>query len=126
MKRISGLMVLLFLLLAAPSSAGEARLWACHGPGGEALGSQPIFRAVVGDAAVTGGCDLPGSALTGAFTRPDPNGQSQAELLVGVPDTVALSAVRLDRTAQGPGYAAGTLETAGAALDGVATLSGDG
>jgi hypothetical protein len=120
-KRISGLTLLAFVLLAAPSWAGEARLWACHGPAGEALGSAPIFRAVVFDAAVTGGCDLPGSVLGGAFTRGDPNGQSEAKLLVPVPAAVTLTAVRLDRSARGPGYAAGTLEAAGAPLDDVAT-----
>lgn len=127
-KRISGLTLLVLLLFAAPASAGEARLWACHGPTGAPLGSDAFLRAQVFDVEFGGGCDLPGSALTAGFTRSDPNGQSEAKLIAPVPPGVVLSAVRLDRTARGPGYAVGALESesAGALLDGVATYPASG
>ena len=129
MKRISGLTLIVFLLLAASAHAGEVRLWACHGPVGEPLGSDAFLRAQVFDAEFGGGCTLPGSALTAGFTRADPNGQSEAKVIARVPPNVTLTAVTLDRQARGPGYSVGTLESedAGAVLDGVATyaVSGD-
>ena len=123
------LLALVPLWFAAPAVAGEARLWACHGPRGEALGSSALVRSATGgDAVLGGGCALPGSALTARFTREDPSGGSLATLRADVPPGLALSAVRLDRAARGPGYAATAsaqvLESADA--DGIVTLPATG
>ena len=133
MKRISTLALLAFLALTTPSHAGEARLWACHGPAGAPLGSTAFFRAQVFDVAFSGGCDLPDSALTGSFTRADPTGASEARLIAAVPPGVTLKSVTLDRTARGPGYSAtapasGAFESenAGTVLEGVTTAAASG
>jgi hypothetical protein len=127
-KRISTLALFAFLLLATPSHAGEARLWVCHGPAGQPLGSDGLFRVQVFDVGFGGGCDLPGSALTAGFTRDDPIGLSEAKVIVPVPPNVTLSGVTLDRQARGPGYTAGAVESesTGAALDGAVTLPATG
>ena len=125
MKRISGLALVAFALMAAPASADEAHLWACHGPDGAPLGAGAI--AVDGQTA-SGDCAVPGSAFTLQFPSAAPQGLTGPSLRLSVPSGVKLTGVRLDRSARGPGYfasaGAATLEseTAGQLLDGVTTL----
>ena len=124
-KRISALTLAAFCLLAAPASADEARLWACHGPEGAPLGLGAI---TVDGQSTSGGCAAPGSAFTLQFPSASPQGQTRSSLRLPVPHGVDLTAVRLDRAARGPGYfaSAGTAtlesEAAGQLLDGVTTL----
>jgi hypothetical protein len=96
---------------AATALAGEATLWACHGPGGQPLGVTPAVGSAFGEALVTtygSACSASVSALAdgglrAAFTRPDPTGSSQAYWRVGVPAGVELRAVRLTRRTSGFG-----------------------
>jgi hypothetical protein len=93
------------------ASAGEATLWICHGPGGQALGVQPLTAAASIDALVTTygtGCMAPVDALgdgglRAAFTRPDPMSGSQAFWSFEVPSSLALRGVRLTRRTDGFG-----------------------
>jgi hypothetical protein len=144
---LAGVAVIAAGVLASSASAGEAVLWACHGPGGQALGVPPLIAASAGDALATtyaGGCTaaagtLADGGLRAAFTRPDPSGLSAASWRVDVPNGVTLEAVHLTRRTSGFGGApvlgggqayvadtsAGPLETASVedasnvALDGV-------
>jgi hypothetical protein len=98
---------------ASQAVAGEATLWACHGPGGQALGVAGLAAAADGDALVTtfgAGCAAPAATLAdggvrAAFTRPDPTGGSQASWRIDVPAGVTLGAVRLARRTAGFGGA---------------------
>jgi hypothetical protein len=113
--------LLVTLAIAAPAHAGEARLWACHGPAGEALGDV-MQRFAAYDAELVGTCG-------GRFTRADPGGGSAAGVVIDAPPGVTLTGVRLDRRAQGPGFrvatASETLERVDDASvrDGVTTLA---
>jgi hypothetical protein len=99
--------------MVATASAADAVLWACHGPGGQALGVPPLVAASSGDGVVGSygtGCSAPVGALAdgglrAAFTRPDPSGLSQASWRVDVPNGVTLQAARLARRTSGFGGA---------------------
>jgi hypothetical protein len=132
-KRISILALLAFLLPAAPSHAGDARLWACHGPTGQPLGMSDWMQVSASvDTMVSGGCNLPGSALTVHFTKDAPTGTATGAITVSPPPGVALREITLDRRATGPGYFARsssrTLETAsaGETLTGPVTFADTG
>ncbi|HEX4344803.1 MAG TPA: hypothetical protein VHZ31_04515 [Solirubrobacteraceae bacterium] len=98
---------------ASRASAGEAVLWACHGPAGQALGVPSPVALSSGDAVTTtygSGCAAPAPALgdgglRAAFTRPDPSGGSQALWRVDVPAGVTLEAVHMTRRTSGFGGA---------------------
>ena len=102
-----------WLATAASASAGEAALWACHGPGGQALGTQPLAATTSGDGIVTtygAGCSAPASAIAdggvrAAFTRVDPSGDSAASWRFDVPGGVTLVGARLARRTTGFGGA---------------------
>lgn len=108
---IVGLAATLSLAVASSASAGEATLWACHGPGGQALGTQPLVASTFGDGVISSygsGCAAPVTAigdggLRAAFTRPDPAGGSQAFWRFDVPAGVTLEAARLVRRTSGFG-----------------------
>jgi hypothetical protein len=99
------------LSLAASATAGQAVLWACHGPAGQALGGQPLTAATFGDGVITtygSGCAAPTSAIgdggvRASFTRVDPAGGSQAFWRLDVPSSVTLRSARLARRTSGFG-----------------------
>ena len=112
---LSLLFALAFALALAPrAAAGQATLWACHGPGGQALGVQPLTAATFGDGVITTygtGCAAPITALgdgglRAAFTRVDPAGGSQSFWRFDVPGAVTLQSARLARRTSGFGAAA--------------------
>ncbi len=108
---VAALAVAAALALAPSAAAGEATLWACHGPGGQALGVQPLVAATFGDGVITSygaGCASPVSAigdggLRATFTRADPAGGSQAFWRFDVPSSVTLESARLARRTSGFG-----------------------
>ena len=99
----------LALAFAPSASAGQATLWSCHGPGGQALGVQPLVAAANGDGVITTygtGCAAPATVLAdgglrAAFTRVDPAGGSQAFWRFDVPASVTLQSARLVRRTSG-------------------------
>ncbi len=101
--------------LLAPGAAhgGQATLWACHGPGGQALGTTGLTATATGDAESTpfaGGCDTPVSALAqggvrAAMTSTTPAAGSSAAWTVVVPGTATLTGVRATRRTAGFGGA---------------------
>jgi hypothetical protein len=92
---------------AAPASANDAWLWACHGPAGQSLGTAGLVRDARGDAALSGGCG-DGQALTGAFTQAAPSGGSVASVRADVPPGLTLRGVHLGVAPTGTGA---TLQT---------------
>jgi hypothetical protein len=139
---------------AAPASApaADVTLWACHGPGGQALGVPPLVAATSGDgviAAYGAGCGGPAGALgdggvRATFTRPDPAGGSSARWRLDLPSDLTVAGVRLARRTLGLGTlpagdgggqdytsetSAGPLEVVdagGAARDGVLSAAAPG
>jgi hypothetical protein len=99
------------LASASSAAAGEAVLWACHGPAGQPLGVQPLVAASFGDGVIStygSGCGAPVVAiadggLRAAFTRPDPSAGSQAFWRFDVPAGLTLEAVQLRRRTRGFG-----------------------
>jgi hypothetical protein len=94
--------------LPASASAASVALWACHGPGGEPLGSAPFSSTASGDGRATGygnGCEGPAGTggLTATFSRPDPAGGSVAAWRLDVPSGVVLGEVRIVRATSGFG-----------------------
>jgi hypothetical protein len=122
---------------AGSAHAGEATLWACHGPGGQPLGVPPLTAASTGDGFTTtygSGCASPITSLadggiTAALTRADPTGASGASWQAEIPAGLPVTKVQLNRRTRGfggtpvPGGAqsyaastsAGTLESASVA-----------
>ena len=95
---------------AASARAGNVVVWACHGPGGEALGAAPFFSTAGGDglASTYGqGCEGPAGAggLLATFSRPDPAGGSTAYWQLRVPAGVTLDSLQIARTTSGFGGA---------------------
>ena len=107
MRRVVLISVLAVLWPVASARAGEVNLWACHGPDGGPLSSAP-FNPVVfaGDSEIVAGCTVAGDALRAHFVRTDPQGASSASLRLDAPPGVAVTELRIKRTAKGPGYAA--------------------
>jgi hypothetical protein len=97
---------------AAPASANDAWLWACHGPGGQSLGTTGLVSDARADGAVSGGCG-DAQALTGGFTQAAPSGGSAASVRADVPPGLSLLGVRLGVALSGDGA---TLRTAGDAF----------
>jgi hypothetical protein len=97
------------LALPASAAAGSVALWACHGPGGEPLGSAGVARGLSGDGAATtygSGCDAAiaharDGGLRAAFSRADAAGGSIAWWRVDVPPDLTLTSVRLRRVLTG-------------------------
>lgn len=99
--------------LPSAAHAGEATLWACHGPGGQALGVAGLAPEAAGDGeAVTfgTGCDAPASALgqggvRAAMTSEAPAAGSVAAWTLELPADVALTGLRATRRTTGFGGA---------------------
>lgn len=99
------------LALPGTASAGDATLWACHGPAGQPLGTAGLVAAAAGDAEAAtfgSGCSSPVSALgqgglRAAMTSADPAAGSAASWTVPVPRDVTLTAVRATRRTTGFG-----------------------
>jgi hypothetical protein len=87
---------------AAPASAKDAWLWACHGPAGQALGTGGLVTDAQGDAAVSGGCGDAGP-LAGGFTQAAPAGGSVASVRADVPSGLTLQGVHLGVALSGAG-----------------------
>lgn len=96
----------------APARAGSVVLWACHGPGGEALGEprlavRPLLSSGnSGDGRAEdlgGGCKQRGGVLSATFSRPDPAVDSEASWRLEVPEGLALESVRVERAVSGFG-----------------------
>lgn len=94
----------------AAAHAGQATLWACHGPGGQALGTIGLTPAATGDGVTStfgSGCDAPVSALgqggvRAALPAPAAAGSSAAWSLE-VPRAVTLTGVAATRRTAGFG-----------------------
>jgi hypothetical protein len=99
------------LAAPAPARAGNVTLWACHGPGGQPLGTGPLIENSSGDGVATGygsACSvqigsLADGGLAAGFGRPDPLGGSAAGWRVEVPAGTTLTSVGLDRATAGFG-----------------------
>jgi hypothetical protein len=96
------------VLACGAAQAGEVLLWACHGPGGEALGDAPFVSSAAGDGIAGeygGGCAQATGAggLSATFSRPDPAGGSKASWQLAVPAGVTLASLRLVRATSGFG-----------------------
>ncbi len=127
MRRV-GLIVLLAVLAgAAPAHAGEVNLWACHGPDGAPLGDAPFVTTVFsGDSEIVHGCAAAGDTMHAHFIRPDPQGAAAASMRLDAPAGLAVTELRLRRTAKGPGYSvAGANGVSFESEDAGATLSAD-
>lgn len=90
--------------------AGSVLLWACHGPGGEALGAAPFLSSAVGEGSATAdglGCEGPSGTggLLATFSGPDPVGGSSASWRLPVPAGVTLDSLRVARATSGFGGA---------------------
>jgi hypothetical protein len=127
-------MLVAFLSVTASASAGEVRLWACHGPAGTAAPFQSL-AAGSSDTTVSmsdGGCSQPGGTIRIAFVRPDPADGSFAYTRIDAPIGLPFQRVRLDRRVTGPGAFARTSSTllerqdAATTADGVVTFDADG
>ena len=98
------------LLAPAVAHGGEATLWACHGPGGQALGTGVLTPVTTGDGVTStfgSGCDAPVSALgqggiRAALPTPAAAGSSAAWTLE-VPRAVTLTGVTATRRTAGFG-----------------------
>jgi hypothetical protein len=87
---------------AAPASAGDVVLWACHGPAGQSMGTAGLVTGARGDAALSGGCG-DGQTLTGGFTHAPEAGDSVASVRADVPAGLSLAGVHLDVALHGAG-----------------------
>jgi hypothetical protein len=127
--RLSFALVVCVVALAAPAvaRAGDARLWACHGPDGAAL---PISYEATHSAGAyvtptsPTACASAADTIRLGFTNPSPPAGSAAVLRVNAPAGVRVESVWLGRRVTGPGYFAGTSATDLEALDGGGTLDG--
>jgi hypothetical protein len=95
-------------LLPASARASGVVLWACHGPGGGALGDAPFLSGAAGDglASTYGrGCEGPSGTggLQATFSQPDPAGGSAASWQLPVPTGVTLQSLRFARATTGFG-----------------------
>jgi hypothetical protein len=97
---------------ATPARAAHVWLWACHGPGGEPLAATPFQPVEGGDELAygdglaqedDGGCASGAGGLSATFSRPDPEGGSEALWQLKVPEGVALESVRIARMLSGFG-----------------------
>jgi hypothetical protein len=101
---------------AAPASANDVWLWACHGPAGQSLGTAGLVGNAQGDAALNGGCG-DGQALAGGFTQAAPSGGSGASVRADVPSGLTLQGVHLGAALAGAGTGEQyTVRTAGDTL----------
>ena len=116
--------------LAAPASAraGEAMLWACHGPAGQPL---PLSFEASGSAGAfvrptsLVPCQTPGDTIKLGFDNVAPPEGSTALLRVNTPGAgTTLEGVWLGRSVTGPGYFARTSSGELESLPGAGTLGG--
>lgn len=90
--------------------AGSVLLWACHGPGGEAVGAAPFISNAAGEGSATAdglGCQGPSGTggLLATFSAPDPAGGSSASWRLPAPAGVTLDSLLIARTTSGFGGA---------------------
>lgn len=99
-------------MLLAPAAAhgGQATLWTCHGPGGQALGAAALTPSTAGDgvtATFGSGCDAPVSALGQGGVRASlPSASaagSSAAWTLDIPRAVTLTGVTATRRTAGFG-----------------------
>lgn len=122
------------VLLPASAGAADATLWACHGPGGQPLGTAGLTPDATGDATAStfgSACDAPVSAfgdggLRAALTSTTPGAGASASWSIAVPGRVTLQAVRATRRTSGfagAPLAAGGLRYAAATSDAILEAS---
>jgi hypothetical protein len=117
------------MALAAPVSAraGDARLWACHGPDGAAVGASfETYKTAGSFVTPTSGdaCSTPSDSIRVGFTNTSPQEGSFAALRLNAPADVQVLNARIGRTATGPGYYARTATQELEALDAPDTRDG--
>lgn len=123
------------VLVPAPSAgAADAPLWACHGPGGQPLGTAGLTPDATGDATAStfgSACDAPVSALgdggvRAALASTTPAAGAAASWSLAVPGRVSLQAVRATRRTtgfEGVPLAAGGLRYAAASSEAILEAS---
>jgi hypothetical protein len=116
--------------LSTPVSAraGEARLWACHGPDGGALGASfDVFKSAGTFVTPTssGPCSTSSDSIRVGFTNTTPPEGSFAVLHLSAPVNVRVQGVRIGRGATGPGYFARTATEELEALEEPGTRDGE-
>lgn len=109
---IAGVVATAILAISAASaSAGEVWMWACHGPGGQALDNVGLAADFNTGASVSdGGCGTAGT--TAARTLSATAAGGTASLKVSVPDGLDVKRVRIVRKANGLGAADAAAYTA--------------